>query len=463
MVTLEQIILWYIVVKVGQRKKILTIDFQLLHWGNPMEDIAYLLSNSVSPENLEEHQEKYLSVYFDELVRCGVDDYSFEQLMLDYREQLIYCILMPALSAMDKTKEENMTENQKIRSESSKKWRNRVCSAITANKCSEVMDQLSACFDSFEIPEPSFPELDPSVSAIVDFFTKVTVDWKNRELDEYRTYLSLTIQSYQERIPAKEEGMKSITTYEGTETCPTLRIFEPIEKKTKIILYISSAWVGGVDLDEQMWRKTCIDSGAYLVAVKYRNSPEHKHEELLEDCYNALKNVTGFPEKYSLPKVEGVTLIGVRQGGHLVACLLKKLVESGEISLVSKQILICPWLDPTCSDGAYESIGNRYNNLIGTDNCKWHWKHYVNEPLEDFKNSEQPLAFGKEVAQFPPTFVITSEFDVTKGEAHAYCDLLKSNQVDVEVKMYEGTIFSFYTFYIAKGVEAMGQVASNVV
>lgn len=440
-------------------KRIVGIDFQIIHWGNPMEDVAYFMSSGVSQGMLQENYLEFLSIYHDELVKQGVEEYSLEECVHDYKENLIYAIVMPVLSAMDTTKEENMTKKQKSDLVMTKIWRARYSTAITEAKSSELIEELGKEFDKFIVESP-YPELEASFASVVEFYQKTIPEWNTLTIEDRRNTLALIEKSANSRLPEKAEGIESIDIIPGTDDYPEMKVFTPENPSGKVILYISSCWIGGFGLGESNWRKICETTQSYVVAVHYRYSPEFKHPDLLSDCYNALKCIINDNTKLTIPDVKQVILFGDKQGAHLACCLIRLLIEKNEVSWIDKLILLCPFLDPLCASKSFETIGNRYSSIIGTDNCKFHWKHYISDPIP---NSEQPLLFTeKELEQFPQTTIIAAEFDVTKDEAEQFGEQLKNCNVNVTMKIYEKVLNIFFVPFFQSGKEAITFVTEEI-
>lgn len=62
------------------------IDWQMTGWRNPMHDIAYFLSGSISIKDRRENEELFLKKYAD--IFADVGDYSLKDIREDYRIQL---------------------------------------------------------------------------------------------------------------------------------------------------------------------------------------------------------------------------------------------------------------------------------------------------------------------------------------------------------------------------------------
>ena len=401
-----------------------------------------------------QNYKELLAIYHSELTKNGVNDYSFDKCVLDYKENIIYAVIMPVLSAMDKTKEENMSKKQKSDSIMTKIWRKRYSCAISEARSSELMDELSEKFDKMIVESP-YPELDPAIASIVEFYQKSAPDWNSITVEEHRDKISLIEKSANSRLPEKSEGVKSIHIIPASDSCPEVKVYVPDNPSEKVIFYIFNCWIGGFGLGETIFRTTCEYSQDYVIAVNYRNSPEFKFEDLLLDCYHAFISIINDNERLMVPNTKKVSIIGDKQGGHLACCLTKLLIEKNQIEYVDKLVLLFPWLDPHCGSNLYSTIGNRFNSFTGKDICEFHWKHYG--------TFEHPLLFSDaELKQFPQTLILAAEFDVTKEEAEIFGNKLKALEVNSEYRLYEKLVNLFYGSFFQIGKDACKLVADTI-
>ena len=78
------------------------IDWQVVHAGSPVEDIARLMSSSVSSELRKNQCDELLHVYYDTLVEnLGHAPFAFDQLKSAYEETFRYavCFFLPLYPA----------------------------------------------------------------------------------------------------------------------------------------------------------------------------------------------------------------------------------------------------------------------------------------------------------------------------------------------------------------------------
>lgn len=73
------------------------IDWQIALRGVGTYDIGYFMSQSVDVELRRRHEQDLLTLYHGLLVDGGVADYSYEQLLEDYRWTVLFCFAYPVM------------------------------------------------------------------------------------------------------------------------------------------------------------------------------------------------------------------------------------------------------------------------------------------------------------------------------------------------------------------------------
>ena len=74
------------------------IDWQTTGIGQPMTDITRWLTQSITIETRQAHEQTLLKIYHERLVERGVSNYSFKQMCQEYRLNLIVTLLMFSMS-----------------------------------------------------------------------------------------------------------------------------------------------------------------------------------------------------------------------------------------------------------------------------------------------------------------------------------------------------------------------------
>lgn len=82
----------------GRGLQIRVVDWQITSKGRGAYDVGYFMSQSVAPDERRAIEEDLLRMYHRLLVEGGVGDYSFDDLMLDYKRAVLFCWVYPVIS-----------------------------------------------------------------------------------------------------------------------------------------------------------------------------------------------------------------------------------------------------------------------------------------------------------------------------------------------------------------------------
>jgi hypothetical protein len=74
---------------------VVAVDWQICGLGRAPYDIAYFMSQSLTPEDRKAADERVLQEYHAALRAGGVEDYSYEQCWEDYRLGILFCSVYP--------------------------------------------------------------------------------------------------------------------------------------------------------------------------------------------------------------------------------------------------------------------------------------------------------------------------------------------------------------------------------
>lgn len=200
-------------------------------------------------------------------------------------------------------------------------------------------------------------------------------------------------------------------------------------------------WMGNDFIDDAVMRHLSSESGAIILSVDYRLSPEHVFPAALEDCYEALLYLLA-----QAPTRGGdagrVILHGTSAGGGLAAglCLLSQQRDGPPIAM---QALVVPVTDLTGqrSGASLQQFASGY--VLTANDLTDMIANYL--PEEDARHD--PLAspiYAQGLQNMPPTFIATAQFDPLRDQGEAFGEKLASNGVEVDLKRYPGTIHGFF-------------------
>jgi acetyl esterase len=176
--------------------------------------------------------------------------------------------------------------------------------------------------------------------------------------------------------------------------------------------------------------------------VDYRVAPEHKFPVASNDAYAAFLWVLEHAKEYG-GDPNKIVLVGMEAGANLVALVSHKAKKENKLNLIKSLVLICPSVDnPMIS--YYDSFENNATGFYFTkaesffgyqsflDKKEWFIDHPSIFPIHE-----------KDFTGFPPTLLVTAEFDVLRDEGIAYGKKLEKAGCDVSIKCMQHQIHNF--------------------
>ena len=83
-----------------ERPDPVVVDFQTINWGMGAYDLAYFIGGSLEPEVRRPVQDELIAGYHQALIDQGVEDYSLESLVADYRRECFGGLMMGVGASM---------------------------------------------------------------------------------------------------------------------------------------------------------------------------------------------------------------------------------------------------------------------------------------------------------------------------------------------------------------------------
>ena len=197
--------------------------------------------------------------------------------------------------------------------------------------------------------------------------------------------------------------------------------------------------IGSVRTHDTICHEVCGLTGMLIVSVDYRKAPQHKFPQPLEDAY------TGFLWAYHNCSHFGgdpsrIALFGDSAGGNL-CCGVSMLSKARGGPPVSCQALLYPMCDYYLP-GAPSYMENATGYSMERNTLIWFFGHYLNST----ENLENPYLFplrAKDFSVFPPTFLLTAQYDPLRDEGELFAQKLMQTGVDTSFVRYDGMIHGF--------------------
>lgn len=272
------------------------------------------------------------------------------------------------------------------------------------------------------------PPVPPNIESI-----RASMGWPNLDLSQAVT----------------TEGM----TLPGPDGPIAARVYRPRGSGLQgaIVYFHGGGFIGGsLKTVENPCRLLAEKSGAVVVSVDYRLAPEHPFPAGLEDAWCAVQAVYARSEAWGIdPK--RLAVAGDSAGANLAAACCVLSAREG-LQRVAAQLLVYPVLDQRrdsrhlpWSEGAYEvnAWADRVQSAIRGNQAQraWFTRLYLNGTDADDERISPIVA---DPAGFPPTLVVTAEYDYLRIEGEEFARRLAEAGVSVRAVRYRGMDHAFF-------------------
>lgn len=202
------------------------------------------------------------------------------------------------------------------------------------------------------------------------------------------------------------------------------------------VLYIHGGGFcfGSIEFEHRGALTTAHGADAVVVSVEYRLAPEHPFPAGIEDCYAALVWLAS--EASSLGIDPGrLAVLGQSAGGGLAAGVALMARDRGGPKL-RFQVLGIPELDHRLESPSMRRFVD--TPLWNRPNAIQSWRCYLGEEPAEVSPYASP-SIAKDLANLPPAYISTMEFDPLRDEGIQYALRLLEAGVAVELHQYPGT------------------------
>jgi acetyl esterase len=228
-----------------------------------------------------------------------------------------------------------------------------------------------------------------------------------------------------------------------------------------LIYFHGGGWVfGNLDTHDSVCRDLAAESGAVVISVDYRLSPEVKFPAAVNDSYAATLWIAANAERLGID-ARRISVGGDSAGGNLATVIAMRCRDAGGPAL-ARQLLIYPATDLSSFDTAsYRELAEGY--FLTRAAMQWFTGHYLASGDQSRLPEASPL-HAPNLSGLPPAFVITAEFDPLRDEGEAYAARLQQAGVPVTVKRYPGMVHGFVSMrgVVSGGRQAIQEAAKFV-
>jgi len=203
-----------------------------------------------------------------------------------------------------------------------------------------------------------------------------------------------------------------------------------------LVWFPGGGWIlGSLEAADLVCRKLANETPCAVVAVKYRQAPEHRFPAAVEDCLAATAWVADNAGRLGIDPTR-IAVGGASAGGNLAAVVALLARDCGGPS-VALQLLVYPPTDrrargDTSFPGAFDRAG-----------ADWCWSHYLGDASGDDLRAS-PLR-ASDLRGLPPVLLIAAEHDPLLEEGKLYAEALVAAGVETERVCYEAAHGFFST------------------
>jgi len=208
---------------------------------------------------------------------------------------------------------------------------------------------------------------------------------------------------------------------------------------------------GSVKTVENPCRFLAERAGAVVISVDYSLAPEHPFPRPLEDCWDAVKAVHEQAASLGID-VRWIAVAGDSAGGNLAAAC--SILDRQEPRLIAAQLLIYPVVDLRSEEEGHlpwsedEYEVKAFHDLVwGSIRGLRDAGPFLDKMYLAGHSGTDPLAsplVHPVLSDFPPTLVVTAEFDFLRVEGEEFARRLSAAGVYTRAVRYRGMDHAFF-------------------
>ena len=223
-----------------------------------------------------------------------------------------------------------------------------------------------------------------------------------------------------------------------------------------VVYFHGGGWVlGSHDSDDPLCRDLCVRADALIVSVDYRHAPEARFPAAADDGLAAVRWVAEHAAELG-GRPGPIAVAGWSAGANVAAVTCQAARDAGGPAIAG-QLLLTPVTDSDMSTPSY--VENAEGYVLTSALMTWFWDHYA-DPVDRGHPKASPLR-AQSLAQLPPAFVMTSQFDPLRDEGIAYAQAMAAAGVPVQWRTARGQTHTSLTMVdvVVSGEGARAEMA----
>ncbi len=179
-------------------------------------------------------------------------------------------------------------------------------------------------------------------------------------------------------------------------------------------------------------------TGAVVVSVDYRLTPEHPYPAAFDDCYGVMEHLAAQADDFGIDAAR-LAVAGDSAGGNLAAALCLAARDRGG-PRIAAQVMVYP------GTGLDQDAGSYVEHADGPGLTTEGTKKYRDLYLPDDRDTDDPYArpvMARDFSGLPPAWVHSAEIDPIRDDGRIYASKLALTGVDVTYREARGMIHGF--------------------
>ncbi|UOQ69530.1 alpha/beta hydrolase [Hymenobacter volaticus] len=225
-----------------------------------------------------------------------------------------------------------------------------------------------------------------------------------------------------------------------------------------VVYYHGGGWViGSLDVYEPSAKALAENTGAIVVNVDYRLSPEAKFPAAHEDSYAAYKWVRDNAASFGGNPAK-VAVAGESAGGNL-AVAVALLAKERSFTLPAHILSVYPIANNDTNTPSYQQYAMAMP--LNKPGMEYFFSNYLRTPA-DGNDRLISLVDVADLRSLPATTIIAAEIDPLQTEGRQLADKLTQVGVANQYMLYPGTTHEFFgTFAVVPPAQQAQQLAAN--
>ncbi len=194
---------------------------------------------------------------------------------------------------------------------------------------------------------------------------------------------------------------------------------------------------GGAGYHYRLAKEYSLKTPCKVIFVQYRLAPKYPYPIPVEDCYAALLWTVSEADRLGIAP-DRIAVGGDSAGGNLAAAVALMARDRGAYKPCF-QLLVYPVTDRRMITRSMQSFTDTpmWNSILS----RMMWQGYLGNAVENLIYASPAEAVS--LAELPPAYVESAEFDCLRDEGIAYAEQLRHNGVPTELVETKGTMHGF--------------------